>query len=103
MMQTAANEHWKQAALAVIDADKASVPDHPGDFGFLGDWQDALEMGDKFARYQILPHAGGWFDQLESDRHDINVYMRGLAYHTHVQYEIKRNASRRKKNSARSD
>lgn len=87
MMQTAAMEHWKNAALATMFPDKAPVPGHPGDFGFLNDYRDALEMGEKFVRYRILPHAGGWFDQLEADRHDINMYMAGLAYQSHVMWE----------------
>ena len=78
-MQADFRRHWERLARMKHDP-QATPPDYPAEFGFY----DALGVQDKgqmLIQYGILPRAGGWDDQDESDRHDLLVYLSGLAYY----------------------
>lgn len=51
------------------------------DFGFH-DYDSAMGNGDilVLSGFKILPNAGGWNDQYETDTEDILTYLRGLAW-----------------------
>lgn len=51
------------------------------DFGFH-DYDSAMSNGDilVLSGFKILPNAGGWNDQYETDSEDLLTYLRGLAW-----------------------
>lgn len=73
-MQDAALEHWRLQAEGSGDDPPAPL----GDFGFINEPDDALEIGWVFKNYNILPD--DWRRQTEADRHDILLYLRGQGW-----------------------
>ena len=80
-MQRAVRKHWRNAAK------REHKPKRPKDFGFINPWQYAIEIGSAFAQFGILPCAGGWEDQYESDKQDISEYIHGLNYYQWREYQ----------------